>query len=82
MTAIRQIARMKLADLPQLSTISVAEKLLLVEDIWDEIAAQPDALPLPDWHRRELDRDHADYLSNPNAGTGWPEVKARLLARR
>jgi putative addiction module component (TIGR02574 family) len=32
------------------------ERLRLVEDIWDSLAADAGQIPVPDWHRRELDR--------------------------
>lgn len=47
--------------------LPVEDRLRLVEDVWDSIAAEPDAVPVPDWHRRELDRRLAEpspeYLS-------------------
>ncbi len=73
---------MKVADLPQVSALSVAEKLLLVEDLWNDIAGKADSLPLPDWHVRELDRDSVAYRQNPGEGAEWAEVKARVLGRK
>ncbi len=32
------------------------ERLQLVEDIWDSLAADVAQIPVPEWHRRELDR--------------------------
>lgn len=47
--------------------LPVEDRLRLVEDVWDSIAAQPDAVPMPEWHRKELDRrlaePSAEYLS-------------------
>ena len=36
------------------------ERLQLVEDIWDSLAADAAQIPVPDWHRRELDRRTAN----------------------
>jgi putative addiction module component (TIGR02574 family) len=36
------------------------ERLKLVEDIWDSLAAEAGQIPVPDWHLRELDRRAAD----------------------
>jgi putative addiction module component (TIGR02574 family) len=58
--------------------LSIAERLRLVEDIWDSIAASPDALPVTDSQRRELDRRLAEYRSNPTAGRSWQEVRDSL----
>ena len=53
-----------------------------MEDIRDSIAAEPDALPLTDEQRAELDQRLADAETNPGRGTPWSEVKARLLGSR
>jgi len=73
---------MKIADIPQLRDAPLAEKLELVEELWADIAAQSDALPLPDWHVRELDRSLAEYQANPREGSPWSEVRARIIARK
>ncbi len=62
--------------------LSVAERIQIVEDIWDSIAAESDALVLTPEHREELDRRLADHEANPGAGRSWSEVKARLLGSR
>ena len=61
--------------------LSVAERILLVEEIWDSIAAEPAALDIPESHKQELDRRLAEYEANPAAGSTWDEVKARILGR-
>lgn len=70
---------MKTNHLPDLLKLSVAERIQLVEDIWDSIAAEPDALPLSDELRDELDRRLDEQAANPGVGRPWSEVKARLL---
>lgn len=68
--------------LPEILKLSVSERIQLVEDIWDSIAAEGDALPLTVEQRAELDRRLADAEANPGVGTPWSEVKARLLGSR
>jgi putative addiction module component (TIGR02574 family) len=58
--------------------LSVTERILLVEEIWDSIMATPDQVPLNDAQATELDRRLAEYEANPKAGSDWEEVKARL----
>ena len=55
--------------------LSPPEKLQLVEDLWDDLAATPSDVPLPDWQVEELDRRKANLMSNPASGLGWDEVK-------
>jgi putative addiction module component (TIGR02574 family) len=59
--------------------LSMAERLLLVEEIWDSIADEVEELEIPLSHRQELDRRLASLQADPSAGASWPEVKARLL---
>jgi putative addiction module component (TIGR02574 family) len=65
----------------ELSSLSRAEKLQLVEDLWDEIATIPAALPVLDWQKQELARRKAEYLQNPDIGNSWEDVKARISQR-
>ncbi len=58
--------------------LSLAERILLVEDIWDSIAAEAEALAVPRSHRDELDRRLAAYHADPHAGSRWEDVKSRL----
>jgi putative addiction module component (TIGR02574 family) len=58
--------------------LSLAERILLVEEIWDSIAAEAEALDVPQSHKDELDRRLAAYHADPYVGASWEEVKARL----
>lgn len=63
--------------------LPIAERLALVEDIWDSIAqdASSDTLPVPEEDKAMLDRRLADLEEKPEAGSPWSEVKARLSDR-
>jgi hypothetical protein len=69
---------MRLADIPQLVGLSLAEKMLLVEELWDVIAKNENELPIPTWHERALAEDTARYAENPSEGASWPEVRKRI----
>ena len=58
--------------------LSVAERLVLVEELWDSIAA---STPVSDAQRTELDRRLADHKANPNDVVPWEEVKSSITAR-
>lgn len=58
--------------------LSLAERILLVEEIWDSIAAEAEALDVPQSHKDELDRRLAAYHADPHAGSSWHDVKTRL----
>lgn len=60
--------------------LGIAERLELIGQIWDSLAAEDD-LPLPDWHLRELEHRRAAAEADPGAGIPWEVVKARLADR-
>ena len=47
---------MKHALVAEILELPVAERMRLVEAIWDSISAAPESLPLTEWQREELDR--------------------------
>ncbi len=61
-----------------LDRLSLAERILLVEELWDSIAAQPDGFALSEPHKQELQRRLDAYRDDPKAGAPWEEVRARL----
>ena len=58
--------------------LSVAERIQMVEDIWDSIAAVPETVPLSEDQKRELDHRLEAYHLNPDAGSPWTEVRERI----
>ena len=62
----------------EISKLSLAERIQLLEDVWDSIADEPDAWELTQEQKDELDRRLAAHKDNPKAGSSWGEVKARL----
>ncbi len=58
--------------------LTPSEKLQLVEDLWDELAATPEAVPVHDWQKEELAVRKANLMKNPASGLTWEEVKRRV----
>lgn len=58
--------------------LSPSEKLQLVEDLWDDLAATPEAVPVYDWQKEELARREANLKKNPGSGLTWEQVKQRV----
>jgi putative addiction module component (TIGR02574 family) len=58
--------------------LSAEDRLRLIEEIWDTLSDSLEDLPLPESHKEELDRRLTAADTNPNAGSPWEEVKARL----
>ncbi len=58
--------------------LSTADKIQLVEDLWDDIASTPESIPIHDWQKEELAKRKANFQKNPNSGSTWEEVKDRI----
>ena len=61
--------------------LGLEDRLALVEEIWDSIAADSDAVPLTDAQRAELERRYEEDEANPGGVTTWEDVKAFTLSR-
>lgn len=61
--------------------LSPPEKLQLVEDLWDDLAATPADVPVHEWQKKELDRRKFNLMKNPDSGLSWDEVKRRVRSR-
>ena len=61
--------------------LPIEERLALVEEIWDSIAADAGVLPLTDAQRRELTKRISEDDAHPDEITPWEQVKASTLAR-
>ena len=62
----------------EILALPVAERVRMVEAIWDSISAVPDALPLTQWQKDELDRRLAEFEADPDSGATLEEVFARI----
>jgi putative addiction module component (TIGR02574 family) len=58
--------------------LSPSEKLQLVEDLWDDLAATQESIPVQDWQKEELDKRKADLVKNPTSALKWEDVKRRI----
>ena len=65
--------------LQELETLSVSERVQLVEDLWDSIARSNADVPIPQWQKDELGRRKENYLRNPDSGQTWDHVKRQIL---
>jgi putative addiction module component (TIGR02574 family) len=67
--------------LPDFSHLTVAERIQLVEDLWDSIADAPEILELSEAQRLELDRRLEAHRANPDAAIPWETLRRELLRR-
>ncbi len=72
---------MQIRDIPEIQKLRIPEKILLLEDLWDSIIADEDAVPVPESHRQEIRRRIASLDSIGKLLT-LDELKSRIDARK
>ena len=72
---------MKVTDIPKISRLSTAEKILFVEDVWDSIYSK-ERIPMPEPHKAELDRRLAKYRNRSGGLLSLKELQARIEKRK
>jgi putative addiction module component (TIGR02574 family) len=63
----------------EIQKLSIPERILLVEDIWDSIARENEAFELSKAQKDELDRRSQSFKENPTQGRSWQEIKSEFL---
>ena len=62
--------------------LSIPERILLVEDIWNSIAAEVDSIEISDEEKKIIDTRLAAYRQNPQATSPWNEVYTRIVKKQ
>jgi putative addiction module component (TIGR02574 family) len=66
----------------EIQSLSVSDRLRLLEEIWDSLVETPEAVPVTEAQRKELARRRRAHARNPSAAKSWAEVRARLRRRK
>jgi len=69
---------MRVRDIPAIAQLSVPEKILLVEELWDSITTDEASVPIPQSHKEELDRRLQSYTAAPGNLLSLEELQARI----
>ncbi len=62
--------------------LSIPDRIILVEEIWDTIAEENQAFELTDDQKRELDRRLESSRANRGQGRTWEQIKAEFMTSR
>lgn len=62
--------------------LSARDRLQLIEELWESLAATPEAIPVTDAQRRELARRRRAHARDPAAARSWEEVRRKLARRK
>ncbi|WP_101675534.1 addiction module protein [Alloalcanivorax mobilis] len=66
----------------EIQSLTVSERILLAEALWDSIVAEQADIALTDAQKEELDRRLAAFEIDQDEGSSWSSVKARILSRK
>ena len=58
-------------------SLSISERIQLVEDIWNTIRTVPESIELTDDQKNTLDKRLAAYHNNPYPGLPWKDIKKK-----
>ena len=61
--------------------LSVAERLALIDEIWDSISDNPGAVPVSEDHLAAARRRLAAHDADPSSAIPWDQAEKRLRAR-
>jgi putative addiction module component (TIGR02574 family) len=61
--------------------LTVADKLLLMERLWEDLSRQPQDIPVPDWQKEILSERIASVREGRATFQDWDEAKKRLRER-
>jgi len=83
---MRQLVEAHLQHNNGMATIDVAslsfeERLRLLDELWESLSRTPEAIPLTEAQRAELDRRLNELESEGAVGIPWNEVLGRIRSR-
>ncbi len=64
----------------RIQELSVSERIVLAEKLWDSIIAEDTPIELPEKQKVELDRRLQSFLDDQDIGSSWSEVKERIIS--
>ena len=67
--------------LSQIDKLSVNERLLIVESIWDSILSAQDSISVSEDQKSELDKRYKEYEDNAGNSSSWENVKKRIQSQ-
>lgn len=69
------------AILEEVKKLSRDEKILLVQQVWDDLADQSEPFQLSPDQADELRASWSEHQQNPQASRSWEDVRADLLQK-
>ncbi len=65
----------------EINRLSLPQKLILTQDIWDSIARESGKLSMPEWQKNELEKRYEHYKQGKMELHNWQDVHSELRER-
>ncbi len=65
----------------EINRLSLPQKLILAQDIWDSIALESGRLSMPEWQKNEIEKRYGQYKQDKMELHDWREIHDELRER-
>ena len=72
---------MRISSIPEIQKLSIPEKILLLEEFWNEIAVEQSQVPVPESHKEELNKRLDRFRKGSGNLLSLEELKERISNR-
>ena len=62
----------------ELRKLTTSEKILLINDLWDDISMSPENIPISDKQKKVLEERYQEFLKDPEEGVTWDQAKQAI----
>ena len=66
---------------PGFDDLATDDQIDYVQQLWDRIAARPDQVPVPDWHRQVIRQRLAEQQTESAEARPWDEVRDEIQGK-
>jgi putative addiction module component (TIGR02574 family) len=68
-------------NISEILKLSLSERILMVEAIWDSIANESAQFPITEKQKNILEERLVTYNKNPQSGKPWEQIRNELLKK-
>jgi len=61
-----------------LEKLSASEKILIVEELWDQLAKEDSSVAIPEWQKEELAKRKEQMQDGGGSFYTWPQILAEI----
>ncbi len=72
---------MSKVPIKQLLELSVADRMQLIDDLWESVAADSEVIPLNEAQKQEARRRLEEHRANPGSAIPWEQLRRELYER-